>query len=353
MKELKKEDREKADPMMLPRNGINTTKKLLKKQNSYETNVIKIKNLPIALQRQESLPVNSNEYATKVASLQMKRLQTAKPKTNPKLQAPPKPQCIQTNKSPRYKVSNGLDTGVQINSNKNFNELNENLQSLQKIMGGQGAAEYSYATEQKQPFALLNNNIPAPERSQLQVKPQPLKQEMEMEEDDGDQDSQGLEQICHNHESLVNLILQEEEELLGTHRKYIDDIVDSVKTQMMLLNQVDKPGSNVEDYISSLDTMLLSNVSMITGIRKKLKKFERHLKEEEQLSQKFYEQQQDEDMQQNDCDDYQFEPRRKPGNSGNNGNDFEDDEFMDDLYDLDVTPSEPPVEDNLIQDVDF
>lgn len=123
---------------------------------------------------------------------------------------------------------------------------------------------------------------------------------------------------------------------------------------MSLLNEVDKPGSNVEEYISSLDSILLSNMNMIAGVRKQLKTFERHLKEEEKLSQKFYEQQQDQDMGQDDddyedYDDYESVPHRNypRGNRGDNGNELEDDEFMDDLYDLDVTPSEPPLEENL------
>ena len=42
---------------------------------------------------------------------------------------------------------------------------------------------------------------------------------------------------------------------------------------MMILHEVDKPGSNVEEYISSLDSMLLSNMGMIKGLRKQLLTF--------------------------------------------------------------------------------
>lgn len=89
---------------------------------------------------------------------------------------------------------------------------------------------------------------------------------------------------------------------------------------------------------------------MITGIRKQLKTFERHLKEEEHLSQKFYEQQQDQDMGDEDEEDMYFEKRRTNQRGGHN---LEDDEFMDDLCDLEVTPSEPPIEDNLFKPADF
>jgi kinesin family protein 2/24 len=43
--------------------------------------------------------------------------------------------------------------------------------------------------------------------------------------------------------------LEEEEELINGHRKHIDDVVDLVKNEMSLLNDVDKPGSDVDSYV--------------------------------------------------------------------------------------------------------
>ena len=37
---------------------------------------------------------------------------------------------------------------------------------------------------------------------------------------------------------------------------------------MTLLNDVDKPGSDVEQYVASLDTLLKQKIAMITGMRK-------------------------------------------------------------------------------------
>jgi kinesin family protein 2/24 len=45
--------------------------------------------------------------------------------------------------------------------------------------------------------------------------------------------------------------------MLSYHRKCIDDSVDLVKKEMTLLHDVDKPGSDVEEYITSLDGILL------------------------------------------------------------------------------------------------
>ena len=114
---------------------------------------------------------------------------------------------------------------------------------------------------------------------------------------------------------------------------------------MVILHEVDKPGSNIEAYISKLDNMLLHNINIASSIRKQLKTFESHLKEEEELSQKFYEQQ-DQEMEQNNGDELYEEQRYDNGDYQEHN--LHDDEFMDDLYDLEVTPSEPNHEDNLV-----
>ncbi len=58
---------------------------------------------------------------------------------------------------------------------------------------------------------------------------------------------------------------------------------------MMLLHEVDKPGSDVDEYVESLDAILAHKVEIISTLRNRLKTFREHLKEEEILSKKFYE----------------------------------------------------------------
>ena len=61
------------------------------------------------------------------------------------------------------------------------------------------------------------------------------------------------DKLCTEHEKLIEQILEEEEELITGHRRHIDDVVDVVKQEMQLLNEVDKPGSDVEGFVASLD----------------------------------------------------------------------------------------------------
>ena len=58
----------------------------------------------------------------------------------------------------------------------------------------------------------------------------------------------------------------------------------------MLLHDVDKPGSDIEEYLDSLDAILAHKVDIITHLSQKIKDFRNHLREEEYLSKKFYSQ---------------------------------------------------------------
>lgn len=97
--------------------------------------------------------------------------------------------------------------------------------------------------------------------------------------------------MCAEHEKLIEQILEEEEELITGHRRHIDDVVDLVKQEMALLNDVDKPGSDVVTYVASLDRLLTQKIQMIIGMRKQLIDFHTHLMTEENMS-KLYQQQQ-------------------------------------------------------------
>lgn len=53
---------------------------------------------------------------------------------------------------------------------------------------------------------------------------------------------------------------------------------------MTLLNEVDKPGSDVEIYVKKLDEVLMNKIKLIVNLRKNLLQFYSHLKSEEQMS---------------------------------------------------------------------
>ena len=53
---------------------------------------------------------------------------------------------------------------------------------------------------------------------------------------------------------------------------------------MALLNDVDKPGSDVEEYVNNLDKLLIEKMEMIQAMRQQLITFHTHLKTEESMS---------------------------------------------------------------------
>ena len=89
-----------------------------------------------------------------------------------------------------------------------------------------------------------------------------------------------LQEILNNPEQ----ILEEEENLITTHRQHIDEVVSIVKDEMSLLNVVDKPGSDIEKYVEDLDKVLLNKISIISKLREQLLNFHKHLKTEEEMS---------------------------------------------------------------------
>jgi kinesin family protein 2/24 len=86
------------------------------------------------------------------------------------------------------------------------------------------------------------------------------------------------------HDELMHTILEEEEVVIGAHRKQIEDTMESVRVEMALLQEVDRPGSAIDDYVSGLTAILAARAASIAELQTRLATFQRHLKEEEILS---------------------------------------------------------------------
>lgn len=65
-----------------------------------------------------------------------------------------------------------------------------------------------------------------------------------------------MRDLVKRHDQLISLILQEEEELIASHRGHIDSMVDLVKEEMVYINHVDRPGSDVDAYVAGLEHIL-------------------------------------------------------------------------------------------------
>ena len=95
------------------------------------------------------------------------------------------------------------------------------------------------------------------------------------------------QQISNIHEDLINTILQEEDNFISEHKNHIDSMVKSIKDEMSGIHEVEKPGSNIEEYTSNLDKILSQEIETITKLRTKLNKFRILLKDERALANLF------------------------------------------------------------------
>ncbi len=101
------------------------------------------------------------------------------------------------------------------------------------------------------------------------------------------------QKVSNLHEDLINNILAEEESFIAKHKTHIDDMVDSLKKEMEYIHKVDKLGSDINYYTSSLDKLLLEEINKIQKLRSKLNTFRIMLKDEDALEQKFQNEQYD------------------------------------------------------------
>jgi len=60
---------------------------------------------------------------------------------------------------------------------------------------------------------------------------------------------------------------------------------------MLILKEVDKPGSDVESYVEKLDKVLIRKIDMMVELRKQLLDFYKNIKTEEQMAKLFHEMQ--------------------------------------------------------------
>ncbi|KAL0380445.1 UNVERIFIED_CONTAM: Kinesin-like protein KIN-13B [Sesamum angustifolium] len=59
-----------------------------------------------------------------------------------------------------------------------------------------------------------------------------------------------------NSDEDLNALLKEEEELVNAHRKQVEETMDIVREEMNLLVEADRPGNQLDDYISRLNSIL-------------------------------------------------------------------------------------------------
>jgi len=102
-----------------------------------------------------------------------------------------------------------------------------------------------------------------------------------------------LIKLCQDHENLIDLILEEEEEVTNSHKEQLDNEVETVKEEMKLLYEVQKPNSDIKQYVETLHSVLEHKIKLMTDLKNKIEQFGEHLVQEERLSEEFRRKQED------------------------------------------------------------
>jgi kinesin family protein 2/24 len=92
---------------------------------------------------------------------------------------------------------------------------------------------------------------------------------------------QGMEE---EHADLVTEIFTDEESLVAGHREQIHEMMNLVKEEMTALDEVEAPGSIIDDYVEKLEGILSKKMNIVSRLQNQLEAFKKKLEEEENLS---------------------------------------------------------------------
>ncbi|KAL0905839.1 hypothetical protein M5K25_024279 [Dendrobium thyrsiflorum] len=86
-----------------------------------------------------------------------------------------------------------------------------------------------------------------------------------------------------NSDDDLNDLLKEEEDLVTAHRRQVEETINIVREEMKLLEEVDQPGNQLDEYITKLNAILSQKAAGIASLQTRLANFQRRLTEQNVL----------------------------------------------------------------------
>ncbi|XP_020574985.1 kinesin-like protein KIN-13B [Phalaenopsis equestris] len=86
-----------------------------------------------------------------------------------------------------------------------------------------------------------------------------------------------------NSDDELNDLLKEEDDLVIAHRRQVEETINIVREEMKLLEEVDQPGNQLDEYITKLNVILSQKASGIANLQARLASFQRRLTEQNVL----------------------------------------------------------------------
>jgi kinesin family member 2/24 len=93
-----------------------------------------------------------------------------------------------------------------------------------------------------------------------------------------------IQEMEEEHADLVTEIFTDEETLVAGHREQIHEMMNLVKEEMTALDEVEAPGSVIDDYVDKLENILAKKSAIIANLQQQLEEFKIKLEAEESLS---------------------------------------------------------------------
>lgn len=84
-------------------------------------------------------------------------------------------------------------------------------------------------------------------------------------------------------DDYLNDLLKEEEDLVVAHRRQVEDTINIVREEMKILEEVDQPGNQLDEYITKLNAILSQKAGGIADLQARLANFQRRLTEQNVL----------------------------------------------------------------------
>lgn len=95
------------------------------------------------------------------------------------------------------------------------------------------------------------------------------------------------QKLSHEHEQLINMILEEEKEFRVIHKNHIDEMATLIKEEISGERELDNPQSDLEQYVDSLSSIFKKQMEKINILQKRLGDFKKMLRDQETLASKF------------------------------------------------------------------
>ena len=92
------------------------------------------------------------------------------------------------------------------------------------------------------------------------------------------------ESLAQKHSDLIQEILEKEDEIINTHQKSVNEIVDIMNYENNMIIDVQEPNSDIEDYLKKLEYLMEYKENIIKDIRGKIFEIRHSLKEEQALN---------------------------------------------------------------------